>query len=346
MERTLLKRMIVAAALFFVSACSQQPQIVAIEGETMGTTYRVVVVTRGGMLDQRSLNGAVTSVFSDVNMLFSNWDPESEISRLNAAEVGQPFSVSKDMLELLKTADEVHVGSDGLFDLTLGPLVKLWGFFTPEPNAAIPSDEEIAAALQKVGQRTHITRDDDQRTVTRLQDGTSLFVSAIAKGEGIDLVSRKLTSMGLDNFMVEVGGDLFAIGPGPTGEGWRIGIEEPTAGGRKLERIVAINGYGMATSGDYRNYFEEDGVRYSHILNARTGRPVLHSTASVTVLAENAALADAWATALLALGSERGLVVAQEQNLAAFFIDRIDTDSDDPFQGVETATFTALSQSE
>ncbi|MEO1041491.1 MAG: FAD:protein FMN transferase [Pseudomonadota bacterium] len=337
-------RMIAALVLLVVSACQFPTETMTVEGQAMGTTYRVVVVDGGDIDEPVTLRQLIDEVFAEFNTRFSNWEDDSEVSLFNADRSGRPVKASKDMLELLKTADDVHVQSGGKFDITLAPLIELWGFGAPGPSASVPSDEAIADALLNVGQLKLLSRDDVAETITKRRPDTSIHLAAIAKGHGIDRVAQQLSTLGFDNFMVEVGGDLYAVGDGPTGKGWRVGIEEPTAGVRKVERIIAINGWGMATSGDYRNYVEHDGVRYSHIIDPETGRPVLHSTASVTVLAENAALADAWATALLVIGRERGLKIAEEQGLAAFFIDRGASSSEEGFVGAETSIFSVLSQ--
>ena len=149
-------------------------------------------------------------------------------------------------------------------------------------------------------------------------------LSAIAKGYGVDAIAKEIAALGVENYLVEIGGDLVTRGTNAQGDVWRIGIERPDADAGTVEQIVSVPDLGLATSGDYRNYFEQDGVRYSHIIDATSGKPIAHATASVTVLAENAMLADGWATALLALGSDEALRIAEAENLAVFAIDRAD----------------------
>lgn len=330
--------------LVALAACQQPPTTLAIEGQTMGTTYHVVVVGADRDLTEDDLRREVEEVFHQVNLTFSNWDPNSEVSLFNADRSGEPVPASGEMLDLLALADEVHEATGGKFDLTMGPLIELWGFGALGPDQDIPSVEAINGALEKIGQTRLIQRNTDDSTLQKTDVEAEIYVASIAKGRGIDSAAERLIDLGLDDFMVEIGGDLFAVGTGPTGQGWRVGIEEPTTGSRKVERIVAINRWGMATSGDYRNYFEEAGVRYSHILNPETGRPVTHTTASVTILTENAAEADAWATALLVVGSEDGLAIAEEHGLAAYFIDRAPPGSDEPFVSTQTSFFTNLAE--
>ena len=337
-----MKKLLPILGILIACACEPQPRTLSIQGETMGTTYNVIASDVPSGTQDADVQSAVEATLAEVNAAFSNWDPTSEVSVINANESIGPIAISSEMAELLKVADAVHQASEGQFDLTLGPVIELWGFGAPGPEAEIPSDEAIEEALALTGQRRVLRRDDEARTLEKLAPKAQIYLASIAKGSGIDAVAETLRGQNLGNFMVEIGGDLFAVGEGTTGAGWRIGIEQPDALSRKVERIVAVSGLGMATSGDYRNYFEQDGVRYSHIFNAKTGRPVTHKTASVTVLAENAALADAWATALLALGSEPGLAIAEAEGLAAFFIDRSETSDQNPFVLRQTSAFAAL----
>jgi thiamine biosynthesis lipoprotein len=272
----------------------------------------------------------------------SNWDPNSEISRFNAARSTEPVDLSPELAEVMQAAMEVHNASRGQFDVTLGPLIELWGFGARTPQSPIPSDEAIEAALKLVGQSKVLTLTTEPPTLSKARPETSVYLAAIAKGYGIDQVAATLEDLGLEDFMVEIGGDLYASGNNPDGESWRIGIERPDAAARVVEQIVQLSDLGMATSGDYRNYFEADGVRYSHIIDAETGRPITHKTASVTVLAESAMLADAWATAFLALGQQRGMQLAEDSGLAVFFIVRDESAGETGFVTAATPQFEAV----
>ena len=314
--------LILLSALLIGAACAQRDAKHEFGGRTMGTTYAVVVVDAAGELDRESLQSAVEATLDEVNKRYSNWDPDSEISRFNAQRTTRDVDISEGLRDMLAIADAVGAAADGKFDLTIDPLVELWGFGPPGPGADKPDAAAIAAAMGRVGQKRVIALSDDGRTLRKIAPEASVNLSAIAKGYGIDEVALTLRDMGAKDFMVEIGGDLYASGRNAEGGPWRIGIEKPVPGRRGVEEIVTVADLGMATSGDYRNYVEHDGVRYSHIIDAATGYPVAHRTASATVLAESATLADAWATALLALGAERGLEVAEEQGLAAFFVVR------------------------
>ena len=325
-------------------SCESDPVVLELSGETMGTTYNITAVDASAELDADAVQARVEETLAMVNAGMSNWDPNSEISKFNAAETTEPVEISPELAKVMGAAAEVHAKSFGQFDVTLGPLIELWGFGARTSESPIPADEAIAAALDVVGQSKVLTLTGE--TLAKAQPRTSVYLAAIAKGYGVDEVAATLQGLGLEDFMVEIGGDLFAAGENPRGEPWRIGIEKPEATDRTVEEIVTFSGLGMATSGDYRNYFEEDGVRYSHIIDAETGRPITHTTASVTVLTENAMMADAWATALLALGQERGLAVADAEGLAVLFIERDPASGDGAFRSVASARFEALQAGE
>ena len=325
-------------------SCESDPVVLELSGETMGTTYNITAVDASAELDADAVQARVEETLAMVNAGMSNWDPNSEISKFNAAETTEPVEISPELAKVMGAAAEVHEKSLGQFDVTLGPLIELWGFGARTSESPIPADEAIAAALDVVGQSKVLILTGE--TLAKAQPRTSVYLAAIAKGYGVDEVAATLQGLGFEDFMVEIGGDLFAAGENPQGEPWRIGIEKPEATDRTVEEIVTFSGLGMATSGDYRNYFEEDGVRYSHIIDAETGRPITHTTASVTVLTEKAMMADAWATALLALGQDRGLAVAEAEGLAVLFIERDPASGDGAFRSVASARFEALQAGE
>jgi len=268
----------------------------------------------------------------------SNWDPASEISRFNAAGT-QVVEISPELADVMALANVVNTASLGRFDVTLGPLIELWGFGERTAQSAVPDEADIARAQALVGQDRLLMLSRNPDTLQKSDPGVSVYLAAIAKGYAIDRVAAALRDIGLSDFMVEIGGDLITSGLNTRGTAWRIGIERPDPSSQRVEDVVPLEDLGMATSGDYRNYFEQDGVRYSHIIDATTGRPITHGTASVTVLAETAMAADAWATALLALGAEEGLRVAEKNDLAVFFIVRDASILETGFSTVSTARF-------
>ncbi|MEM1174636.1 MAG: FAD:protein FMN transferase [Pseudomonadota bacterium] len=324
------------------ASCSSDDTLVSVSGETMGTTYNVSIVDPPKNLSLSEIESAITRELSTANAIFSNWDTESEVSRFNRSAARTPVRLSDAFSQLLDIADFVHVASEGRFDLTAAPLIELWGFGESGPAARVPTDAQILSTLASVGQQRVINRASGGMALFMREEGASLNVAAIAKGAGIDAVSDRLQTMGLENVLVEIGGDLRARGAGPHGSGWRIGVEKPGFPPGAVQEVVVLQGAGMATSGDYRNYFEEDGVRYPHIIDPTTGRPVTHATTSVTVIADSATLADAWATALLVLGRERGAEIAEKNGIAALFLER--TDEAAEFQRYASATFKAYAR--
>jgi thiamine biosynthesis lipoprotein len=286
-----------------LAACKRGAADILLSGQTMGTSYTVVAVEPRGGLDEDGLKTAIDAVLADIDQKMSNWNPASEISQINDLKADTPFTLSPDMVSLMQSANDVHQASDGQFDLTLGPLIDLWGFGAQKPTGRIPNEPDVAAAMHSVGQSGVLSMDSG--ILTKTHDGTQMYLSAIGKGFGVDRLGDTVRSFGVTDFMVEIGGDIITSGQNAEGMPWQIAIETPDARQRSFLKVLGVSDLGMATSGDYRNYFEKDRIRYSHIIDAQTGRPVTHPTASVTVLTQNTMLADAWATALLVLGNDR-----------------------------------------
>ncbi len=322
-----------------LAACKRGAADMMLSGQTMGTTYSVVAVEPQGGVDKEALHSAIKSALASVDQQMSNWNAASEISGINAAGANAPIVLSAEMETLLRAANDVHHASDGQFDLTMGPLIDLWGFGAKTSPGTVPSDADIAEAMLAVGQSRTLSLANG--ALTKAHGETEMYLSAIGKGFGVDRVGDALKSFGITDYMVEIGGDIVTSGKNAEGMPWQIAIETPDATQRNIQKVLGVSDFGMATSGDYRNYFEQGGQRFSHILDAKTGRPVTHTTASVTVLADNAMLADAWATALLVVGRDRGLEIAEQQNLAALFIDRDDAG----FTTAASARFAAIQTS-
>lgn len=302
-----------------LAACKFGPDTFRLSGPTMGTLFNVVAVDTTGRLDEQEVKAAIQGALADVNRQMSNWDPNSEISRFNAQTSTDAVPVSPALAEVMNAAETVHMASAARFDTTIGPLIELWGFGATG-STAMPGDADIADARARSGHAN--TLQVGQDTLRKVQPDTQVYLAAIGKGYGADKVGRALESLGITDYMVEIGGDLYAAGRNPEGIAWQIGIENPTAHSRDIMEVVSVTDLGLASSGDYRNFFEREGERFSHIVDPHTGRPVTHNTASATVLAENAMLADAWATALHTLGKEDGMAVAEDQGIAVQFIER------------------------
>ncbi len=322
-----------------LAACKGRDNVLKLNGSTMGTTYNVIAVDHSGSVNTVDAQKKIDSALALVNQQMSNWDSNSEISRFNAQKGTESFSVSSDLANVMQSAESVHLASEGRFDTTMGPLIELWGFGA-NGQTTMPTDAQIAAAQAQSGHAQ--TLRVGASSLQKIQADTQVYLSAIGKGFGADQVGNALKSLGINDYMVEIGGDLYASGKNPDGQAWQIGIEKPTALSGGVLDVVGISNLGLASSGDYRNYFEKDGQRFSHIIDPVTGRPITHTTASATVLAESSMLADAWATAMLILGREKGLEIAEKHDLAVLFIDRDTKASQIEFETTASSRFSAL----
>lgn len=309
----------VFATLLTICGCEPAVREVAFAGSTMGTTYHVKVVTKGSELPQ-DIAVQVQSAVDAVDLSMSTYKPDSELNRLNRHPVGEAFPVSADLWAVLDISATVYTLTGGAFDPTVAPLVDVWGFGPIDTGDRIPSDVEIETLVTQIG-LDKLVRDPARRTVLKTST-LQLDLSAVAKGYAADKVADLLREYGIDRYMIEIGGELALAGLNSAGEPWRIAIETPTLLQGDVQKIVAVTDCGMATSGDYRNYFEKDGRRYSHTIDPRTGKPITHRLASVTVIAETSALADALATGFDVLGAERALIVANELGVPVFLLVR------------------------
>lgn len=334
---TLSRRSFLILSTAALAACKADLPVLRLSGQTMGTHYNIVAIPSGKTVDEKAMQAAVNAALAEVDTQMSNWNAASEITRINAAPAGETVTLSPALARVMEGAEKVHRASEGRFDVTVGPMIDLWGFGSGAQQPHKPSDADIAGMMGRVGQDRVLSFAGGE--LTKTTGDAEIYLSAIGKGHGVDRVADVVRSFGVSDFMVEIGGDLYTSGRNPDGVPWQIGIESPVAGDRSLHSVVDVSGLGMATSGDYRNYFEAEGQRYSHIIDPATGRPILHDTVSATVLTEDAMLADAWATAMLVLGRKRGLEIAESEGLAVLFIDR------EQGAGFSTATsshFTAL----
>lgn len=303
-------------AALLLSACARPPATLDLGGPIMGTSWSVRVVASPGLPAQEQLQAQVDARLQELNALFSTYLPGSELSRFNSTQHTEWFAVSAEMVTVVSRALAVSEASDGAFDVTVGPLVNLWGFGPDGQPSRVPPQSDIDALLAATGYRLLEVRADPP-ALRKQHAGLYVDLSAIAKGYAVDEVAQLLGRLGATDFMVEVGGEIRTRGHRADGEAWRIALESPRAGTREVLRIIGLSDQAMATSGDYRNFFELDGRRYSHSIDPRSGWPVQHPLAAVSVIADDCMGADAWATALLVLGPERAMQVAEEQGLAA-----------------------------
>ena len=285
----------------------------------MGTSYHVKAALPEDLknsYDEVAL--IIKSELDDIEAKMSTYRSDSELSLFNALPVESQYTLSQSTFEVLTEALYLSDISEGAFDVTVGPLVNLWGFGPGQKDDAVPDKADLAEAFTRVG----YAKLQLNSSTRQLKKTGKVFVdlSSIAKGYAVDRVIESLSKWGISSALVEVGGEIRSSGVKPDGSDWRIAIETPLAGERSIQRIISVTDIAMATSGDYRNYFEVDGRRFSHTIDPNTGYPIDHSLASVTVLAKSCMKADGLATTLMVLGPIKGLAFAENYNLSALFI--------------------------
>ena len=307
-------------------SCSQEKNYNAqIKGNTMGTYYFIEVIDVPIELNIKNIEIEIKNTLKKANKILSNWDKDSEISIINKTNKTTAIKISDELNEVFKTAKEINAKSNGFFDLTLDPIIELWGFgYKSKQMQIIPKDNQIKNILSLIGQKSFLEMNFDNNELIKKNKDIKINLSSIGKGYGIDLIGKKLDQLGINNYIINIGGDILTKGYNSKKENWVIGIENPNLKEKLIKEIVNLTNKGLATSGDYKNFFTKDGKRYSHIINPKTGKPIMHSTKSVTVIHENSMKADGWATAFLALGSLEGLKIADKEKIAVLFIDEID----------------------
>lgn len=304
-----------------LASCSQKPQwqTVAYSGDTMGTTYNIkLIVSPEQQQAAQQTQKPIERLLKDFNQSLSTYIEDSEIMQINAAPSGKWLPISSRFLAVLNLSNEISALSEGAFDVTVMPLVNLWGFGPNWTQNAAPTQAQINIALEQVGYEA-ILVDQASSRINKMKP-VAIDFSAVAKGYGVDEVAEYLWRRGFYHFMVEIGGELRVHGHNASGQAWRIGVESPAAGGKI--KPIQVSEVGVATSGDYRNYFEQDGVRFSHTINPINGKPINHNLASVTVIAKNAAKADALATAFSVMGGDKALALAEKKGIAIYLIER------------------------
>ena len=365
-----IKQIIVPALLLcgiVAAVLMTRPKLYHFDGNIMGTTYNVSYVST--LFDQNAdtVAKAVHAALSDVDRRMSTYKPDSELMQFNRSPIGKPFTVSPDLVALVAEAESVSKLSSGAYDITIGPLVNLWGFGpkqyqakapsqagkTTEANAdhhttegddylqwltqaypnKIPSAAEIDIAKAKVGYQS-LSYDLNNNTLTRHKDAF-VDLSSIAKGYGVDQAAKAIETLGIHDFMVEVGGEVLVSGQKSNGLPWRLAVIGPNMGEGGVSALVEPMNKALATSGDYLNYFEMDGKRYSHTINPVTGYPEAKRIAEVAVIADTTAKADALATMFMVLGDNEGLALANRLGIAARFAYYTET-------GFETVTSEAF----
>ncbi len=288
----------------------------------MGTHYHVslIVDKHSAICDTKNLKNDINKLLSTVNQQMSTYLENSEISRFNRHRSREWFPVSDQLLSVLIAAKKINKLSSGAFDITIASLVNLWGF-GPTVQYNMPDPDQIKNALQLTGSQLVEVRENPP-AIRKSNPLLQIDLSAIAKGYGVDLISQYLISSGFANHLVEIGGEIVAKGHNIQNQPWQIKIEHPANDSDTQSHIISLQDLAVATSGDYRNYFIKNNKHYSHTLDPRTGKPVTHHLASVSVLDKSAMKADALATALMVMGEKKGLDFVTKHNISAFFIIR------------------------
>ncbi|CAI1961548.1 Thiamine biosynthesis lipoprotein ApbE precursor [Serratia quinivorans] len=305
------------SATLLLTGCG--PEQVNLDGKTMGTSYSVRYVTGDDTPSAAKMQAEIDKRLELVNDQMSTYRPGSELSRFNASRaVDKPFPVSAATTEVVLEALRINRVTDGALDVTVGPLVNLWGFGPEGRPDKVPS----AAELERRRAWTGIDKLSVQGNAL-VKSIPELYVdlSSIAKGYGVDVIAQYLQSQQVKNYMVDIGGEVRTRGHNGEKKPWRIAIERPTAGmEQKAQLVIQPGEMSIATSGDYRNYFEQGGVRYSHTIDPVTGKPIHHHLVSVTVLSPTCMAADGLSTGLNVLGPERGMALANLMGIPVFMI--------------------------
>lgn len=323
-RRVLLKAL--GAATLATAGCGgagARARELEFSGPAMGTAFTAKITVTGKPISaagQGAAREAVERALATVESRMSTFRPDSELVRFNRHPPGTPFALSPDTFAVFGLAQQVSAATGGAFDVTVGPAADAWGF-GPSTGYRVPSADALAALRPRVGYGM-LALDPRDGSIVKARGDLGADFSGIAKGYAVDQAARALESLGFGDYLVEAGGEVRTRGVNGGGEPWRIGIERPDAWPPQVHRVVPLSGPAMATSGDYRIFFEADGRRYAHEIDPATGAPAQNALASATVVAADCAFADAMATALMVLGPERGLALAEAQGLAAYFIVR------------------------
>ncbi|MAV30547.1 MAG: lipoprotein ApbE [Cycloclasticus sp.] len=308
-------------------------------GQTMGTTYHITLAESVTRQIETSLKQEIDARLLEVNDSFSTYINSSEVSQFNNYKGTDWQEKSDEFMTVLAAAQNISAMSDGAYDITVGPLVNLWGFGPGFKKDNVPDDQMVKEALSKVGYKK-LMFNPDNNEIKKLQKDLYVDFSSIAKGFGVDAIAELLMAKGYKHYMVEIGGEMRVSGLNPQKVKWRIAVEKPDTETRSIHRVINVSDVAIATSGDYRNYFEQDGVRFSHTINPKTGYPVQQELASVTVLAKNCMTADAWATAFMVLGYKKGYDLAIANNLAVLFLLK----EGEEFKEISTPNFKKLTK--
>jgi thiamine biosynthesis lipoprotein len=312
---------LVAAALC-CGGCTPQPSTERIVGETMGTTYDVTVTRSPDGIRRSDLESTIDAVLADINRHLSTYDPSSDISRFNVNPSLDWIPVSRVLLDAVMQSAQVSLATDGAFDITVGPIVKAWGFGSAAADTADPPDAEQIERLRLAAGHDKLVARIDPPALRKTVSALQIDVDGIAPGIAVDRIAERFEARGIRDYLVELGGEVRARGLSPADRSWRVAVEAPAAGERRPFALLELDGFAVSTSGDYRDFRETAGRRVSHTIDPRTAAPVTHRLTSVTVVHASTAMADAFSTALMVLGPDEGMEAARRLRIAALFIER------------------------
>ena len=293
------------------------------QGQTMGTSFTIKAPVVPESVDQQALKQLIKALLLEINSSMSTYIETSEISLFNHSTSTDWQEVSPRFFEVLRMAQNISELTQGAFDISIAPLVNLWGFGPDLTTYTVPEASKIKQRLNQIGYQ-HLSLNDEANKIKKTNPSLRLDLSALAKGYAVDQVALLMERSSISSYLVEIGGEIRLKGKNINGQLWRIAIEKPISDNRAIQKILPISNIAMATSGDYRNYFENEGIRFSHTIDPRTGYPAMHKLVSVTILRENSMEADALATAIMVLGPNDGYQLAEKKQIAALFLIKTD----------------------
>lgn len=309
------------AMSLLLSACgkkediSQTPPPIEVSGSTMGTTWRLTILDADGPRAKELVHVRL----NELEAIFTNWRADSAVSRFNASRTTEWQPIPRELAEVMTLAQRVSKESHGAFDVTMAPLINAWGFGPQGRQAQLPDESVVAKLMRNCGwQKIEVELEPPMLRKTHPE--VEINVSALVEGYAVDDLVKKLRAQGWPNFLLDVGGELYASGKKPHENYWQVGVQKPDAQKGMMEGSMPLHDKALATSGTYRQFVEKDGKRLPHVLDARFGRPVEHDLVSVSVVADSCFEADAWATALLILGPWEGRELAKRVGLDALFL--------------------------
>jgi thiamine biosynthesis lipoprotein len=340
MVNAIAKGLLLSTALSLLAACNdQEPRTqIDLEGKTMGTFYSVKI-SGDVKISKPLLQQQVDALLERANDDISTYRPASVLSRFNQSHSTDPQPIPRGMADIILTAQRIGRDTQGAMDITVGPLVNLWGFGPDKRAVKVPEQQQIEAAQKNIGLQ-HLKLLSDSRGEWLQKDLPNMYVdlSTLGEGYGVDQLVKLMARNGITNYLVSVGGAVSSRGVNGQGKPWRVAIQKPTDRENAVQALVDLQGYGISTAGSYRNYFEQNGQRYSHVIDPVTGRPITHRLVSATVIASTALEADGWDTGLMVLGTEKALKLAEEKGLAVYLISK----TDEGFSAVMTPQFKAF----